>query len=83
MEESKIIISKFEYDDFVKTKLKYQQLIRNILLDEYTYLTYDKKDIVVNNLRVPKIIKSIDPYAYKMAVRAHLDRERKNNNDTN
>lgn len=80
MEENKITISKYEYDNLKETKLKYEILMNHIFYSDLTCLTYDKKDLSLSERSIIKMIKAIEPVWYKQALNKHKDLEEKEEN---
>lgn len=83
MEENKITISKYEYDNLKETKLKYEILMNHIFYGDSTGLSYDKKDLELSVRSLVKAIKVLEPIWYEQVVRKYKLKKEENNNDTN
>ena len=84
MEENKITISKFEYNNFVQTKLRYEMFMNYILNGDSTSLSFDGKDLSISASSVIKMAKAIDPIWFNEVLRKYKnEKETEENNDTN
>lgn len=75
MEENKITISKYEYDNLKETKLKYEIIMNHIFYSDSTDLTYDKKDLVLSSHSILKVIKAVEPVWYKQVIRKYNEKK--------